>query len=211
MRCLGCFEAVTESADSSQIPGRFRPLLDVLAQAPHVHVHRPRRDVALPAPHRIQELLAAVSAAGMSQRKKSSRLNSVEVNRSSLSSAETRRAARSSRNGPTSATGGSDFHLLAPQMGLDARYQFPEAERLGHVIVAADLQAQHAVDFVRASGKEQNRNAGQARPICESGGTTRSRPSQVAAHPAGSDPASTAPAPSAYSGAVESLRVVALR
>ena len=77
----------------------------------------------------------------------------------------TRRALRSRRNGPISQSRRLGVHLLAPQVRLHPRHQFARAERLGHVIVAADFEAQHAVHFVRARGQEQHRGARQHRRL----------------------------------------------
>ena len=48
-------------------------------------------------------------------------------------------------------------------MSLDPGGQFAGAERLSDVIVAADFQAQHAIDFLAAGRQEQNRNPPQGR------------------------------------------------
>ena len=44
----------------------------------------------------------------------------------------------------------------AAQDNVHPRYEFARAEGLGDVIVTADLEAQHAIDFVVARGKKQD-------------------------------------------------------
>ncbi|SPF49561.1 hypothetical protein SBA4_4090016 [Candidatus Sulfopaludibacter sp. SbA4] len=46
-------------------------------------------------------------------------------------------------------------------MGLHARDQLARAEGLGHVVVAADFEAQHAVHLVRSRGEKQDRGPAQ--------------------------------------------------
>ena len=48
----------------------------------------------------------------------------------------------------------------AAQDDVDAGDEFARAERLGDVIVAADLEAEHTVDFVVPRRKKQDRNVG---------------------------------------------------
>jgi hypothetical protein len=51
----------------------------------------------------------------------------------------------------------------AAQQGLDPRQQFGQRERLGQVVVGAQLQAQHAVEFGRLGGEHQDRRGTPAR------------------------------------------------
>ena len=46
------------------------------------------------------------------------------------------------------------------QDDVDPRHQLARAERLGHVVVAADLEPEHAVDLLVAGGQEQDRHVG---------------------------------------------------
>jgi hypothetical protein len=48
----------------------------------------------------------------------------------------------------------------AAQDHVDPRDQLARAERLCHVIVAADLEFQHAIDLVVARGEKQDRHVG---------------------------------------------------
>jgi hypothetical protein len=48
-------------------------------------------------------------------------------------------------------------------VGFDAGDQLSGAERLGHVVVAADLETEHAVDLVGAGREKQDRRARQRR------------------------------------------------
>src|SRR5262249_12962383 len=50
----------------------------------------------------------------------------------------------------------SAIHLAAPEVGFDACDELTRAEGLGHVVVAADLQAKDAIDLIGASGEEQH-------------------------------------------------------
>jgi hypothetical protein len=50
----------------------------------------------------------------------------------------------------------------AAQDGLDRRGQLARAERLQHVIIGADLQADDPVDLVGAGGEEDDRDIGKA-------------------------------------------------
>ncbi len=52
--------------------------------------------------------------------------------------------------------------LEAPQHGLDAGHQLTGSERLGDVIVRAQLQAKNAIVFARAGGEENDGNRGKA-------------------------------------------------
>ena len=58
-------EAITESTDRGEAPRVVGFLLDVLAQAPDVHVNGTGRHEALLSPDLFEELIAAVGAAGM--------------------------------------------------------------------------------------------------------------------------------------------------
>src|SRR5262245_61613907 len=51
------------------------------------------------------------------------------------------------------------LRFRAPEMGFDASDQFTRTERLRNVIVAADLQAQYAVNLFRASCEKENRHS----------------------------------------------------
>ena len=55
---------------------------------------------------------------------------------------------------PSHSTG---LGACALQDHLHARDQFAWAERLGDVIVAADLEADHAIHFIGARGQKKNR------------------------------------------------------
>jgi hypothetical protein len=44
--------------------------------------------------------------------------------------------------------------VVAPPDRLDPREQFPGAERLHHIIVSANLQADHAIDLIAARREE---------------------------------------------------------
>src|SRR5438034_9757625 len=46
-----------------------------------------------------------------------------------------------------------------PQNGADSRDQFTGIERLGQVIVSADLKSHNPVHIFAASGQQQNRNS----------------------------------------------------
>ena len=48
----------------------------------------------------------------------------------------------------------------AAQNGANARHQFARIERLGEIIVGADLQSQDAIDGLAAGGEQQNRHGG---------------------------------------------------
>ena len=47
--------------------------------------------------------------------------------------------------------------LHAPEHGLHPCAEFARAERLHHVVVAADLQADHAIHFARACSEKNDR------------------------------------------------------
>ena len=46
------------------------------------------------------------------------------------------------------------------QDDVDPRHQFARAERFCHIVVAADFQAQHAIDLLVARRQEQDRHVG---------------------------------------------------
>ena len=48
---------------------------------------------------------------------------------------------------------------MTAQMRLDPSHQFPRTERLGDVVVAADLETQNAIDLVGAGRQEDDRRA----------------------------------------------------
>ena len=50
------------------------------------------------------------------------------------------------------------FGAAAAQHGADAREQLARAERLGEVVVGAELEAHHAVGLFRAAGEHDDRN-----------------------------------------------------
>ncbi len=53
------------------------------------------------------------------------------------------------------------FRPLIPAANrFDAGQQFARTERLHHVIVAADFETDHAIDFVAAGGKKNHRHIG---------------------------------------------------
>ena len=93
-------------------------------------------------------------------RKNSSSLNSVEVSSTSLS------LLKNPARGPIDAkgthgdcAGAAAAPAPAPQMRLDAGHQFARAERFRDVVVAADFETQHAIDFFRPRGQKDNRRA----------------------------------------------------
>ena len=51
-----------------------------------------------------------------------------------------------------------------PQHRLDPRQQLAQRERLGHVVVGAELEPEHLVAFVAARGQQQHRGLAVARP-----------------------------------------------
>jgi hypothetical protein len=74
---LHILKPVPRPANRDRVPRLVRPLLDLLAQPPHVDVDRPRRDIPLLAPRRFQKLLAAIRMSRMRQKK----LQQVELGR----------------------------------------------------------------------------------------------------------------------------------
>ena len=58
------------------------------------------------------------------------------------------------------ALGVGEVAVGAPQEGLDAAHQLAQAERLGQVVVGAELQADDLVDLVVARGEQEDRRLG---------------------------------------------------
>src|ERR1700722_13601731 len=153
-------EAVAESTYGGQAPRIVGLLLDVLAQPADVHVNGAGRHEALLSPDLFEELIAAVSAAGMHEEE----FEQLELGGGKIELAFAQEDAVRVAIQPERANLGRGallFALAAAEGGFDARHQFPWAERLGHVIVAAYFKTQHAVDFVRAGGQKQHRRASQ--------------------------------------------------
>ena len=87
-----------------------------------------------------------------------SRSNSVGVRVSGAPSTVTRRRAGSSSSGPSVADPAAVRRPGGPaQQRPDPGDQLARAERLGHVVVAAQLQAEDPVDLVVAGGEEDDR------------------------------------------------------
>ena len=123
-------------------------------------VHGARGDVALGAPDGFQQLVAAVGVAPVREEE----LQQVEFGRGEREfPVPLHHAARIpvQAERPDIENGRFGVHLLPPEVRLHPRYQLARAEGLGHVIVPADFQAQHAVHFVRAGGEEQDGDAPQ--------------------------------------------------
>ena len=52
--------------------------------------------------------------------------------------------------------GGAAARRWAAGHGADARHQFAEAERLGDVVVGAQLETEHAIELLGASGEHDD-------------------------------------------------------
>src|ERR1017187_5609187 len=139
---------VPKSADGGQVTRIIRLRFDVLPQAPDVDIHRPRRDEALLAPNLLQKLIAAVGPARMRQKELQQLvLGGGQVQFAAAQKNAVRAAIQLERPGLD-----SGIFLLVPlgraQGGLPPGPQLARAERLGHGVVAADLQPQHPIDFI---------------------------------------------------------------
>ena len=76
-------------------------------------------------------------------------------------------------------------------MRFDPRHQFARAERLRHVVVAADFETQHAVHFIRPRRQKDHRRARERARLADCGGKDRTRPDPAASRRAESGPAAT--------------------
>src|SRR5207237_1176342 len=141
---------VPESAHRSQILRIVGFSFDSLTKPADVHVDRAWAHVMLLAPDLLEQLLAIVGSAGVSQKK----LEQTEFGRGKR---EFLVAQGQPVGGPVQREWAQlqqpgrrvfDFLLItAAKVRLDAGHQLARAERLGDVVVAADLEPQHAVYF----------------------------------------------------------------
>src|ERR1051326_7255063 len=123
-------------------------------------VYGARRDVALLAPNGFEELIAAIGAAGMGEEEfQQVKFGGGEGNLVVAQEDATAGAIEAER--PKVESAGFSVHFFPAEVRLNARDQLARAEGLGHVVVAADLQAEDAVDFVGAGCEKQYRRARQ--------------------------------------------------
>ena len=133
-------------------------VVELLADLRDVHVDRARVAEPVVAPHAVEDLLAAQREPGRSARKRS-RSNSLVVN------VDRRRSSTRTSRRPTSIVDVADLDDLgggaavgAAQHRLHPRDELGGRERLGEVVVGAELEAEHAVDLAVAGGEEDHRD-----------------------------------------------------
>src|SRR5690606_1499542 len=133
-------------------------LVDLAAQAAHVHVDRVRLRVEMVLPDVLQEHRSCDDVAGVAHQ---------ELQQPELSWLKV-----DARAGPCAGAGEQiQFEIRHPQPGLDlawaptanerldARQQLAEGVRLGEIVVTAGLQSAYAVVDIAESAQEQDRGA----------------------------------------------------
>ena len=155
-------EAVAHAAHGEDQLGRLGLGLELLAQVADVHVDRARVAVGGVAPDALEQHRAAEHPArGARQRGEDLELDVGEPH-ALAAHRTTRRFSKSICRSPSSI--GSSKLLLgrrqrgAAQHGLDAAAELAHRERLGDVVVGAELEAEHLVDLLGLRGEHDDRH-----------------------------------------------------
>ena len=141
---------------------------ELLAHRGDVGVDRLGRPVPVGVPHVLEDLGARLCTAPGSMARNASRSNSLAVRLTGSSASVTRRERRSMRQRPDRLR--RRRCRRRPSMagpagdGPDAGDQLADAERLGHVVVGAELEAEHPVELVAARREHDDRHVRRARP-----------------------------------------------
>src|SRR5262245_37265447 len=134
-------------------------LLDVLAQAADVHVDRTRLHVYVATPHQVQQLEPVVDP----MRMRHEELEQLELpEREAGAFAIDRRLVGVEVDAQSPALEDlvrqrEVLPVGSPQDGPYPRHQFPRRERLGDVVVGAELETEDAIDLLRARRQHDNR------------------------------------------------------
>src|SRR5262249_31770069 len=132
--------------------------LDVLPEPPHVDVHGARLDVRLASPHEVEELEPLVDAVRMADEElgelelaqREGGLHAVDEDLIGVE-VEPQAAALERVVRWRYVLG-----IGAAEHGADARDELARAERLRHVVVGADLEAEHAIDLGGLCGEHDH-------------------------------------------------------
>ncbi len=151
-------EAVSEAANRADQRRIGGVRLDLLAQPQDIHIHGAIGNRAVVPPDRIQKLLATVNYARAAHKK---------LKQPELGGGE-RDFSPSQRNAATCPIQlqfprphRAGRRRLRTELVLHPRDQLANEERLHHVVVGAEFQAQDAVGFGSSSGKENDRHVRQ--------------------------------------------------
>jgi hypothetical protein len=146
-------------ADERRLVGA---ILDLAAQPEDLDVDRAVVDVVVQAA-RLEQLVAREDAPGRLEERHQQRVLAVgeldvaTVGRAQLAGAGVQLPAPEAEGAHRLAAARGALLLGAPQDRLDARQQLALAERLGDVVVGAQLQAHDAVHLFLASGEDDDR------------------------------------------------------
>ena len=125
------------------------------AQRLDVGVHGAVGAVAVVAPGGLQQLLARVDAAGAAQQRAQQAVFA-PGQRQRHAVQQDALACKVHLEPTRCAVAQGRRHRAAPQQRLDARHQLARAERLAHIVVGAQFQAQHTVDLLVAGAQHQD-------------------------------------------------------
>ena len=121
--------------------------LDLLAQPRHVHVHGAGGRHRVVAPHFVQQLFAGQGRAAMlDEVLEQLKLARGQLERRAVPASLPRFGNRRGRRRTDSPSAGCGRRRRAAELGLDAREQLDHLERLRHVVVGAELEADDLVD-----------------------------------------------------------------
>ena len=154
-------EAVADAAHGEEVLGVLRVALELLAQVADVHVDRARVAVGAVAPDAREQHVARQHAARAGgQREQDLELDEGGLHRSPRTS--TARLAGSMRSSWTSSgplVGRlAPGHARAAQRRLHAAAELAQRERLGDVVVGAELEPEHLVDLLGLGGEHDDRH-----------------------------------------------------
>src|SRR4051794_870751 len=136
--------------------------LELLAQVPDVHVDRARVAIGRVAPHAREQHVAREHPAGAARH----RAEDLELDERGLDELAAQLHRALGRIDPQA--GGIDRrlglavagrHAGAPQRGLHARAELPHRERLGDVVVGAELEPEDLVDLLALGAEHDDRDA----------------------------------------------------
>ena len=131
------------------------------AHLPDVDVDAPVERIERPAEHPLADVLARDDTPGCREQ----HVQQIEFDRRELDGAASFMTVRVAGSSVTSPTVTARLLVLlarldAAENGVNARCQLARVERLGQVVIGADLQADNAIDVFAAGGEQDDGNRG---------------------------------------------------
>src|SRR5262249_39789690 len=148
-------ETVAQAAHAQQVPGFGRRRFELPPQIENMVVDNPIRDRNSLSPYLVDQLVAAQKpAARLDERGQHLELQRGEVDLRAGA------ACQASLKIHFDLSEAANLRLLrgcSPKNGFDARAEFQRTERLGHIVVRAQLQSQDLFRLLGARREENNR------------------------------------------------------